>query len=101
MSASSAASTPMAIRLWCQATMATGSGKPRFRAAGFTPTSCRRTDAHFIAGGNSAAGDHFGIDAAFVVAEVTHQRVRDVEITSRGFWIDVGGSAADDPLDDP
>ncbi len=44
MSASSAASTPMAIRLWCQATMATGSGKRQFRVAGFTPTCCRRTD---------------------------------------------------------
>ena len=34
-----------AIRSWSQATTATGSGKRRFRAAGFTPTSCRRADA--------------------------------------------------------
>src|SRR5229473_300363 len=132
MSASSAASTPMAIRLWCQATMATGSGKRRFRAAGFTPTSCRRTDRRGrcdsspspppragrgrrtsvslhsqwlwlfgydrIVDGNRAAGDHLGIDPTFVVAEVTHQRVRDGEVARRGFRVDVGGGAADDPL---
>src|SRR5450432_487692 len=130
MSASSAASTPRSIRLWCQATTATGSGKRQFRAAGFTPTCCRRTDRrgpsdslaspragrgrrrnvslhsnllrlfgyNRIVDGNRAAGDHLGIDPAFVVAEVTHQCMRDGEAARRGFRVDVGGGAADDPL---
>src|SRR5882762_7599648 len=85
----SAASTPVAIRLWCRATTATGSGKRQFRAGGFSPTSCRRTDGYCIAG---------GIDAAFVVAEVTHQRGRNVEVARGGLGVDVDGSAADDPL---
>src|SRR5712664_195022 len=94
----SAASTPVAIRLWCRATMATGSGKRQFRAGGFTPTSCRRTDGYCIAGGNSAVGDHFGIDAAFVVAQVAHQRGWNVEVALGGLGVDVDGSASDDPL---
>src|SRR5260370_5183878 len=98
MSAWSAASTPVAIRLWCRATTATGSGKRQFRAGGFTPTSCRRTEGYCIAGGNGAVGDHFGIDAAFVVAEVTAQRGRNVEVARGGRGIDINGSAADDPL---
>src|SRR5712672_1331797 len=98
MSAWSAASTPAAIRSWCRATTATGSGKRQFRVAGFTPTSCRRTDGYGIAGGNGTAGDHLGIDTALVVAQAAHQRVWDVEVAGRGFGIDVGGGAADDPL---
>src|SRR5260370_27036915 len=34
-----------ATRSWFRATMATGSGRRRFRAAGFTPTSCRSASA--------------------------------------------------------
>src|SRR5471032_286429 len=100
MSAWSAASMPVAIRLWCRATMATGSGKRQFCAAGFTPTSCRRTDGHIIADANGAAGDHLGIDPALVVAEAAHQRGRDVEVAHCSFRVDIGRGATRDPLHD-
>ena len=111
MSASSAASMPRAIRSWSRATTATGSGKRRFRAAGSTPTyadelrlayvsprftgrgarASRAVHTGFgrfgydrIADADGAAGDHLGIDAAFVVAEAAHQRLRDVEVARGG-----------------
>src|SRR5882757_5342687 len=57
MSASSVVSTPEVIRSWCRAIMATGSGKRRFRAAGFTPTSCRRVDASYLTSPREERGE--------------------------------------------
>ena len=51
-----------------------------------------------IADRNRAARDHLGIDAAFVVAEPPHQRLRDSEVARGGVGIDVDGRAAGDPL---
>src|SRR5882724_1372737 len=65
MSGWSAASIAAAIPLWCRAITATASGKRRFRAAGFTPTLCRRVDRRYaVAGGAAAAGDYPGLDPA-------------------------------------
>src|SRR6266404_834356 len=100
MSESSAASMPTAIRSWCRATTTTASWKRHTRAAGFTPTSCRRADGHLIAGGNGAAGDDLGIDPAIGVAEAAHQGVRDIEVAHGAFRIDVDGGAPDDSLHD-
>src|ERR1700692_982935 len=98
MSASSPASTPRAIRSLSRVTTATGFGKRRYRAAGSTPTSCRRADPHVIAGGNGAAGDHLGVDAAVGVTETAHQRRRDIEVANGGFRIDIdGGGGRDTP----
>jgi len=54
----------------CRATMATGSGKRQFRAGGFTPTSCRRTDGYYIAR-QWCRRRPLRIDAAFVVAQLS------------------------------
>src|SRR5207244_11493461 len=59
---------------------------------------CFRRD--HIADADSAAGGHLGIDTAFVVAEATHHRGRDVEVARCGFRVDVDGGAAADPLHD-
>ena len=43
----------------------------------------RFLDRDRIAGGDAAAGDHLGIDAAIGMAEAAHQRVRNVEVARR------------------
>src|ERR1700694_5750486 len=47
---------------------------------------------------DSAASDHLGIDAAFVVAEPAHQCSGDIEVARGGVGVDVDGDAAGDPL---
>ena len=51
-----------------------------------------------IAGRNSAAGDHFGIDAAVGVAEPALQRLRDGKVARGSIRIDIDSGAADDAL---
>ncbi len=51
-----------------------------------------------VAGGDRAAGDHLGIDAALGVTKPSHQRLRNGEIACGGVGIDVDRSAAVDAL---
>src|SRR6185437_15278657 len=59
-----------------------------------------RFQRHRVANRDLAALDHLGIDAAFVVAEAAHQRVRDFHVAYREIGIDVHGGAAGDALHD-
>src|SRR6516164_11457056 len=59
----------------------------------------RRFQGDAVADGNVAGRDHLGIDAAFVMTEAAHQRLRDLEIARSAVGIDVDGGATGDPLD--
>src|SRR5262249_18547848 len=54
---------------------------------------------NLVAHCNLAAGNHLGIDAAFVVAELAHQRLRNLEVARGSVRIDIGGGATGNPLD--
>src|SRR5579864_4608941 len=120
MSAWSPASTPMAIRSSCPATIIARLQNRFTRGGASPPMFCRATDGaefpatlqqakrpassagrfvYAIANSDLTTRDNLGIDAAIGMAEIVHQRARNRHVADAGIGIDLGGRAALDAFD--